>query len=273
MNCQDALNLLYDIIDKEASEIDIKQVEEHLSHCHDCSGIYRLESSVNALIRERLSHQDVTPRLDSLKAKILSELDAIDCDDQALETPKKKLFETSAPTSFPLGRTLAIAASIVVVIGAFFVGKNIFSDHAAYLPLEKAHWAAVENLDSHRNATATTSALVGMNQALAYDLVDRVGSFVLVGGHEETIDGVPLTHFVYHNEKRVISVFVINAGLVTLPDDLLQTLVVRNGIEFYDHNCRGCRLVYHRMGNALIVTATNERDVELLDFVPDRNPV
>jgi anti-sigma factor (TIGR02949 family) len=273
MNCQEALNLLYDIIDKEASEIDIRQVEEHLSHCHDCSGIYRLERSVNELIRERLKHEQVTPRLDTLKSKVLSELDAIDCANRPPEQLKKKLPETTAPPAFPLGRILTIAASVIVVLGAIFVVKKIFSDHAAYLSLEEAHWAAVDNLSTYRNDAVTASTLVSTQQALSYDLVDHVNSFTLVGGHAETIDNIPLTHFVYHNENRVVSVFVIDANLLTLPDDLLETLVMHDGIEFYDHNCRGCRLVYHRVGNALIVTATTHRDIELLDFVPDRNPV
>jgi anti-sigma factor (TIGR02949 family) len=273
MNCQEALSLLYEIIDKEASEIDIRQVEEHLSHCHDCSGIYRLERSVNELIRERLQHQEVTPRLDSLKTKILTELDAIDCAHQNLEAPKKKLSEAAPPRAFPLGRTLAFAASVMVVIGAFFVGKSIFFDHATYLPLEQAHWAAVENLDDHRNSTVTTSTLVSTQQSLAYGLAEQIGSFTLVGGHPETVDNIPLAHFVYHNQNRIVSVFVIDADLINLADDLLETLVIRNGIEFYDHNCRGCRLVYHRVGRALIVTATTERDIELLDFVPDLGPV
>lgn len=273
MNCQEALNLLYDIIDREASEIDIKQVEEHLGHCHDCSGVYRLEHSVNELIRERLTHQEATPRLDSLKSKILLELDAIDCANRPPEPVKKKFSEATARPTFLLGRTLAIAASVIVVLGAIFLGKSVFSDHAAYLPLEQANWADAENLDSHRNDAVTAATLAGVQQTLSYDLVDRVNSFTLVGGHTETIDNIPLAHFVYHNENRIVSVFVIDAALMSLPDDLLETLVTRNGIEFYDHNCRGCRLVYHRVGEALIVTATTQRDIDLLDFVPDRGPV
>jgi len=273
MNCQEALNLLYDIIDKEASEIDIGQVKEHLSHCHDCSGIYRLERSVNELIRERLKHQETTPRLDSLKSRILSELDEIDRANRPFDQTKKKQSEATPQPAFRLGLILTIAACVIVVLGAFLIGKNVFSDHAAYLPLEQAHWAAVENLESHRNDAVTAAALSNVQQSLSYDLVDRVRSFVLVGGSIDTIDDIPLAHFVYHNDNRVVSVFVIDAALITLPDDLIETLVSRNGVQFYDHHCRGCRLVYHRVGNALIVTATAQPDIELLEFVPDRNPV
>jgi len=273
MNCQEALSLLYDIIDKEASEIDIRQVEDHLRHCHDCSGIYRLERSVNELIREKLDHQEGTPRLDSLKSKILAEMDVMDCANRPSDPAKKKHAEAISIPAFGLGRIMAIAAAVIVVVGAVMVGKSIFNDHAVYLPLEQAHWAAVENLESCRNAGVTSATLVGTRQALAYDLADQVSTFALLGGFSETVDGIPLAHFVYHNENRFVSVFVIDAALMTLPDDLLETLVNHNGIEFYDHNCRGCRLVYHRVGNALIITATSQREVELLDFVPGRGAV
>jgi len=273
MNCQEALSLLYDVIDKEASEIDTRQVEEHLRNCRDCSGVYRLERSVNELLQEKLKSQQSTPRLDSLKAKLLNELDQIDCADQPEESPKKKPVETAAQPALRLGRALAIAASVIVVIGAAWLGNSILTDHAAFLPLEEAHWAAQDNLDLYRNQVVTSLTRLDTRQSLAYDVAEDINSFTLVGGQSETVDDVPLTHFVYHNENRVVSVFVIDAAMVTLPADLLETLVTRHGIQFYDHNCRGCRLVYHQVGNALVVTATTHRDIELLDFVPDRTPV
>ena len=81
MNCQEALSLLYDIIDSEASEIDISKVEEHLVLCHDCSGIYEIESSVNKLIQERINNQAPTQRLAKLKETILEKLNSIDTED------------------------------------------------------------------------------------------------------------------------------------------------------------------------------------------------
>lgn len=78
MNCQEALNLLYDIIDDEASEIDVRGVEEHLSHCHDCAEVYKIERSVSGLIQERLRHKKPTPRFHALKSKVLRQLDEVD---------------------------------------------------------------------------------------------------------------------------------------------------------------------------------------------------
>ena len=75
MNCQEALNLLYDIIDKEASEIDTEQVQEHLSRCRHCSEIYRVEKSVNALLRAKMQTSSPEKCVDALKSRVLGELD------------------------------------------------------------------------------------------------------------------------------------------------------------------------------------------------------
>lgn len=78
MNCQEALNILYDIIDREASQIDVHQVEEHLAKCKDCSGVYEVEHSIARLIKERLANPEPTPNFAKLKATVLKQLDEID---------------------------------------------------------------------------------------------------------------------------------------------------------------------------------------------------
>jgi anti-sigma factor (TIGR02949 family) len=265
MNCQEALSLLYDVIDKEASEIDAREVEEHLRNCHDCAGVYRLERSVNELIKERLRTQEVSPRIDALKSQILGQLDDVDRENREPES--------SAPTSFRLGRALAIAASVIIVLGAFFVGFGIFDDHTAYLPLEEAHWTASANVEAYRSNVVTSLARVDIQQQWECEIPEALRSFDLVGGQLETVNDIPVAHFVYHNGDKIVSVFMICAKAYTPPEEVAQTAVSHNGIEFFDHNCRGCRLVYHRAGNAWVVTATTDREIDLLSFVPDRGPV
>jgi len=80
MNCQEALSLLYDVIDKEASEFDISQVKEHLSRCHNCAGVYKIEESISRLIQEKLGHNEPTHHFDALKTKVLQQLDGIDAE-------------------------------------------------------------------------------------------------------------------------------------------------------------------------------------------------
>ena len=74
MNCQEALDLLYDIIDKEASDIDTQQVQEHLNHCRDCFEKYKVEGAVHDFIKAKLDSDTPGPRLDTLKSRILTRL-------------------------------------------------------------------------------------------------------------------------------------------------------------------------------------------------------
>ena len=248
MTCQEALSLLYDIIDKEASQIDTEHVEAHLRKCHNCSFVYRVEKSVNELIREKLSHIDGE-------------------NEEPAETEQVRTRVESEP-AFRLGRVLAIAASIVVIVGAVYYGNSFLSHQKLYRPLEKAHSQACQHLDEFQDASNTWSAQSRIAEQMAYDLKPTVEGFNLIGGHLEIIDGVQIAHFLYSRDGKIVSVFIAEAGAFQIPEELHETRVIRGDISFFDHNCRSCRLVYHRIGNAVVITATEERDVELLDFVP-----
>ena len=81
MNCEEALRLLYDIIDQEASAIDTEQVKAHLEKCGDCGDIYKLESSVHKFITMKLQATESPSKLETLKTRIVTSLDEIDCSD------------------------------------------------------------------------------------------------------------------------------------------------------------------------------------------------
>ena len=55
MNCDEALSLLYDYVDKEVSEIDAREIREHLDTCGHCLERYQLEESVNELLKAKLA--------------------------------------------------------------------------------------------------------------------------------------------------------------------------------------------------------------------------
>jgi anti-sigma factor (TIGR02949 family) len=271
MTCQEALSLLYDVIDKEASQIDAEQVEAHLSQCRHCSEIYKVEQSVNELVREKLSHNEATPRLASLQSKVLDQLDQIDCESPA--AGETKAASSVKSSFFKTGRLLALAAAIVIVLGAAFYGNQVIDEHARYMPLEQAHTGCLGDLSVYNNAETTSALLTSVNAEVAYDITSAVHGFELIGGHMETIDGVEMAHFVYGNAERVISAFVVPAKEFEIPGELLGTQVVHNGVTFFDHNCRGCRLVYHQIGEAVIITATTEREVQLYDFLPGNGTI
>ena len=81
MNCQEALDKLYQLIDRESSEVEESTIREHLSHCQHCSDIYTLEQAVNDFVLARIRKNSEPVALNHLKTKILDELDLVDCDD------------------------------------------------------------------------------------------------------------------------------------------------------------------------------------------------
>jgi len=256
MNCQEALDLLYDIIDKEASEIDTQQVQEHLSHCRDCFEKYKVEGAVHDFIMAKLNSDTPAPRIETLRSRIISRLDTID---------QEREGNRGRPPYWNMTFTLAIAAFVVVTIGAAYLVAGLFTHNDLYMPLEKAHLDATNGNLTPASIDATLAQIDG---DMHYQLDRHVGSFALASGHMEEVKGTRLAHFVYRQGEKVVSVFLAPAALLEIPENLRQTLVHRNGFDLFDHNCRGCRLVYHREGDVMVVTATNDRGTELLDFLP-----
>lgn len=260
MNCQETLNLLYEIIDKEASQIDVKEVQKHLDCCPDCLKKFEVEESLQALVKEKLKVASDIPKIDHLKSKILFQLGQIDV---IISQPRPQ------PVSFRIPAVAwAAAASIVIFLGAAFWGKGLYDHYIQYIPLEKSHWGAAKNVNRYNDPNNTQLALAGVGSDFGFTLVNDLKDMPLIGGRKEQIGGIDVRHFVYSKGDQTVSLFVMAASQMKLPDDLLQTRVTVNGKCFFDHNCRGCRLVYHQEGAALIVTATTDHALELLDFSP-----
>ncbi len=259
MNCDEALSLLYDYVDKEVSEIDARQIREHLDNCGHCLERYQLEESVNDLLKAKLAECcKPSPKIEELKSKILTQLDQIDRDGTSGSNPKGfKLFSFG----------LVAAAALVVLVGAAFFGSGLTQHYFEYYPIEKAHFAVESSVPTDAE-NAWPSLVTEVNGALHYQVKPLVDNFTLTAGFVDTVESVPASHFVYRNNGSSVSVFIFPASEFHIPDDLAKTRVTRNQLDLFDHYCRGCRLVYHRAGDAVVVTATTDKNVELLDFIP-----
>jgi len=256
MNCQEALSLLYDIIDKEASEVDTQKVQEHLSKCRDCFEVYRLEKSIHGFIEAKLGKANSDVELTRLKSKVVTKLDEID-----RESVRRSPFRLVA-------MSLAAAAVIVLLIGAVSLVTDFIGHDRNYIPLERAHFAAIENFEDYSAGNPASFDLSRICNDLHYNLKQEVNGFSLVSSSTVEVLGVEMGHFVYSNDNRIISVFVAPSDKFSIPDELHNTMVVKNDVEFFDHFCRGCHLVFHKCSSAVIITATKDPDTELLDFIP-----
>ncbi len=260
MNCQEALNLLYEVIDKEASQIDVKEVQKHLDRCQDCLKKFQVEESLQALVNEKLKAASDIPKIDNLKERVLLQLEQIDIVQVASR-------EKSFPFRIPLV-ALAAAASVILLVGAAYWGKGLYDHYTEYIPLERAHWAAAGDVNGFGDQNGTQAVLAAVGGDFSLTFLDSFSGLSLVGARTEEIKGQKVPHLVYHDGRQTVSVFVFASDKMALPDDLIKTRIDIDGRSYFDHNCRGCRMVYHGEGEALIVTASTGRSVELLEFNP-----
>ena len=259
MNCQEALDLLYDIIDQEASEIDEQQVHEHLKNCKDCSGIYHVEQSVHEFLKAKISSDNPSPSLGDLKSRIKEQMDCID--KEKTVGPRPRFFRSPVVV-------LAAAAMLVILLGAALFTSDYIHEYQTFGPIQRAHFAigSADNPQSDNLTLAATTSAV--ERQLGYRVETTVGGFSLVAGHFETVMDIEMAHFVYRRDGKVVSVFVAPSDEYEIPTDMLKPCTNGDSTQFYDHTCKRCRLVYHRSDRTVIITATNDETVELLEFIP-----
>ncbi|MBI5266136.1 MAG: zf-HC2 domain-containing protein [candidate division Zixibacteria bacterium] len=264
MNCQEALNLLYEIIDKEASDIDAAQVREHLGNCRHCFEVYRLESAVNDLLTEKVKAAASPRSLDGVEAirgKLLAQLDQIDTETRREPAP------TNRKPFGNIAMTLGIAASLIVILGAAFVGRDLIRHREVFMPLEQAHWRVENNVEIPSDHSLTAERIRALADSIHLSLAQQVGEFTLVSGHVEELLGVRMGHFVYENEKQMISVFAAPAAQFNIPDDVRDNVVSSDGVQYFSHNCRGCRLLFVRDGEWVLVAATTDKNLDMTTFL------
>jgi anti-sigma factor (TIGR02949 family) len=262
MNCQEALDLLYDYLDKEASEIDVKQVEDHLQKCHSCFEVYKLEEQVQKFINLKLSGEKTGKCSEHLRASIMCKLDKID--EERGVARKRPPFRTTSVV-------LAAAAFIVITLGAAYLVNGFYRHHEVFSPLEQAHFNVDKELATFASSQSTNPALDYATSALHYAVADSVENYALVGAHIETVQGIQMTHLVYRSTGgELVSAFLIPSGSYQIPASLKGTETSRGNLTFFDHNCRGCRLLFHREGDLVVVTASSDHTADLFGFIPGK---
>jgi hypothetical protein len=272
MNCQEALALLYDIIDREASEVDTSKVQEHIKKCGTCADIYRIEGVLDQFLKDRLEHKSAEHSHEKLKSRITLLLDQEDG-----HAPFADSGSASGPVQpLRLPRTahyLAAAAALVLVIWGGIALSGFVSHYQTYYQFEKAHLAASRDNASFASAEDTRSALASSSSTFGFAPSSRCGDAILVGGKFTQMNDTPVGHFLFSKDDITISLYIVPAAQVAIPDELNEFRVVNADGTFYDHHCRGCRLVYQQYGDLVFITATEDHAFDLLHFVPAVEPI
>jgi len=253
MNCEEALKRLYDVIDKEASEIDTRQVEEHLSHCKHCMARYEFESMFKTFVTEKASCEEKT---DHLRSRIM---DRIDATDSSRGGPLRN------PFKYKMVILSAAAALVICIVAAFAAAK--FYRHKVYTyPFEQHHMAAADFATADaEDFNYVLDARHFITNDMHLNLTDNNGGFQLVSLGYDEIQDQKFVHLRYDRDNVPVSLFIGDPEGVRLPD---FERAVFSGVEYFRHVCAECQVIYWYEGNAMAVVVSEDKQIDLTSFIP-----
>jgi mycothiol system anti-sigma-R factor len=253
MTCEEALKKLYEVVDKEASEIDVRQVREHLEHCRDCMSRYEFEEALKAFVIEKATSPAKTGQL---KANILTHIE------QYSQSPGRFW-----GGHFRYGAVLlsAVAALVVCIVSALVVAE--FYRHKEFVyPFEKHHM--FRELYAASSATGfgdffQARHYLTNDMHLSIDIGDPVFNLVNTGFDE--INGRQFVHFRFIDGDNHISLFVGKADGVYLPD---FERVDMGDSYYFQHLCGECQVIYWTAGEAIAVAVSENKQLDLTPLIP-----
>ena len=259
MTCEQALRLLYDVIDKEASEYDVKRVEEHLHHCKDCMSRYQFEEMFKAFVVDKASAKS---KSDQLKSSILKSIEV------SRTHPRRA---HGGPFRFGLVIAASVVALVLCIVAAFSVA-DFYRHKTQVYPFEKSHFdGVVARVDA---ASIPVSSLVSARNFLSndmhYDFDSEIPGFSLIGAEIENVLGHPFVHLRYLTGTNQVSLFIGSSEHGALPD-FDQAII--SGVEYFKHVCRQCQVIYWIENGTISIAVTENKEIDLTPLIPKERSI
>ena len=103
MNCQEALQNLYEFIDQELDKATVTEIQTHLEHCDGCLGKFEAERLFKEMLRAKAGGEKVS---EEMRTRILARIAA------EPEGPRSRF-----PFDWRILWTLLLAAALIAGIG------------------------------------------------------------------------------------------------------------------------------------------------------------
>jgi anti-sigma factor (TIGR02949 family) len=245
LNCRQALRLLYEVLDKEASQRDVAEVEKHLTNCRHCMARYEFERLFLALVvnKGRTTRNNI-----AIKDRIRAQLDAIDAAGEVSSSPSPFRWAAVA---------IATAAALVLCILASFWVSDFYNYQTQILPFINAYYA-------HANSGATTDYGIDPIDYLSEQIGIKMDASQLPLEHirsvsVDTIKGIEFGCLELsdpHRSDAMISIFVTDADNYHLPDKPCRRI---NGREMLVHTCKHCSMIGDRRGDLVFLVLAEPR--------------
>ncbi len=227
MNCKEALRLLYDVIDKEADQLDAVEVEKHLRTCRHCMKRYEFEEMFRAFVSEK-GHN---PRDNSdLRQRIMGKLDAIDAAGE-VGLPRR-------PFRVVALMVASAAAVILVIVSAYWVNRSLRTS-AELTPFVDAHFA---NQTKHVHGTGT-APFDYLYEQTGIRLIPSASCPIehIHAASVDTIGGIQFGRLEFLcDDGSMVTLFVTTADKYTLPDRPTNMV---SGRKLLVHTNKECTLV------------------------------
>jgi hypothetical protein len=248
LNCQEALRLLYNIIDNETDDIDIVQVEKHLRICRHCMARYDFERMFKTFVTDKGQDKCETSRL---KTAIEARLDGIDANTR----------EEGGASGSPFRWNLVVvasAAALVICLVAAFTLADYYRHKTEFVPFYKAH-AAVEDNEVFTGECAELFAYIERCTGISLHPNSDFAKAGFCSASIDTVNGKPFGHLHVRDQNNdIISIFVIHRDAYDLPK---KPDTVINGRKMIIHRCRECSMLGWIEGD-LVFIAVSSPDYE-----------
>ncbi|MCK5126434.1 MAG: zf-HC2 domain-containing protein [candidate division Zixibacteria bacterium] len=245
MNCRQALKHLYEVIDKEANERNVQEVERHLKMCRHCMAQYEFEKMLHTVVRDKgKNEKDVT----RVKQNILDKLDSIDASGEG-QSPR-------VPFKWHIVAIATAAVVILCVITAISLSgfndtqtadsepdNSIIataqsdSDIPYFIAAHQAHSNGINQSQGHSDPLNYLFEMTGIRIEHSSDLpIDNIHSVSV-----DTIMGIPFGCIEMLNpQNQLVTLFVTTSDKYNLPNN---PIAVIDGREMLVHRCEKCTLV------------------------------
>lgn len=258
ITCEEALKKLYEVIDKEANEIDVRKVQEHLHSCKSCMSRYEFERMFKTFVVEKASSPRKT---EDLRSKIMGRIDDLEKGGKGF---------TGDPFKFGMVIVAAAAALVICIVSAFSVA-GFYRHKAQIYPFEKAYFAAM----THDNAVDgqvdfASSGFTQVTNDMHLTLNKNCPNFEFIDADSHEINGHMFSHMRCHCHGEYLSLFIGRAEGFSLPD--FEREVV-DGAEYFKHICDDCVMMYWYVGDAIVIAVTENKELDMSSVLTAVQPI
>lgn len=264
MNSKKAKEILYEIVDGEASALEKDEFEAFIETNPELRSLYELEMKFRGMFVEKVS-EDSFP--EAAMSELQAKLDAIDAEplgaeNLAPEYQPLRVANESVPSKRPVTvrYALAMAASFVLMLVGGYATISFFGHQAAFGAFENAHYISRDNIGDRNSMINTSDATNFIQSNFGVNLDENVPGLELCGGEVVRLENTDFAHFLFcDTDNNPVSIFVGSAEKVEFPE---MPVTIHAGKKYFNHTCHGCELMYWRSGDAIIVAATTPDHME-----------